>query len=538
MKKNNKRRIASLLAGGMLMTTLVSAQAAFAQENESADTGVTEITYPLSEETITLEFYSCTNESVTIPFAENKLFTDYEKLTNIHIDFTEIPFASWYEKIQLSMASGDYPDVYAGGMGPIDTNLLQEYAEQGVIIPLNDLIENYTVNIKKYLAENDELRKMCTMADGNIYSIPTIHQNFNRAFWQLSINKTWLDQLGMDYPETMDEFRDYLRAVTTTDMDGNGELDEIGFSVPGASYLNYLMGCFGTLDTGNHLYINDEDEVSFSATSDEYRAFLEYMHDMYAEGLIDPESFTQDSTRLNAKAASSSAIGASIQFLSNSYGETVCEYKIAPVLTNNEGVGEWPRNGRINDVYLNGFSITCANENPIETIQWLDYWMDNGEHALTMRYGTRGEYWDYTGEEGGEWEVFDVNPVTGETIDAFVRGKVCTQALVIPLWMFSDTNDKLVVTNEYSIEKRDSQEWYDPYLSNPYPTVYMTSEDSTEISGLAMELNNYIGSQEALFIMEGVTDEAWEDYVERCEKLGSERYLEIYTKYYEDYLTK
>lgn len=538
--KKRTRSIALLLALAMLLAAVTSGCGNTETDPEEvvSSENVAQKEQKTPEEQITLKFITCTNDSCTIPMAENKLFTDYEEVSGIHIEFTEIPFANWAEQVQLSLASGDLPDAYANGMAAIDSGLIQEYADQGVLIPLNDLIEEHTVNLKKYLAENEELRKLCTMADGNIYSIPVVHQNANRAFWQLVINKTWLDQLGMDYPKTMEEFKEFLRAVKNTDMDGNGKNDEIAFSVAGAGYLNYLMGAFGTLDAGDHIYINDNDEISFSAISEEYREFLEFMNELYVEGLLDPESFTQDTNMLNAKAASSSGIAATIEFQIDRFGETICDYEIAPPLEGDDGSIEWPRNGRINDVYLNGFSITSANEHPIETIKWLDYWMDNGEHMLTMRYGTKGEYWDYTGN-GDEWEVYN-ELSDGTPIDGYMRGTVCTQALVIPMWMFSDTYANMSTENldEYTAEKIASQDWYDPYLSNPYPVVYMTSEDSTELTNLATELNPYITSMQALFITEGVTDEAWNDYVQRCKALGADRYLEIKAQYYAEYLEK
>lgn len=538
--KKRTRSIALLLALAMLLAAVASGCGKTETDPEEvvSSENVTQKEQETPEEQITLKFITCTNDSCTIPMAENKLFTDYEEVSGIHIEFTEIPFANWAEQVQLSLASGDLPDAYANGMAAIDSGLIQEYADQGVLIPLNDLIEEHTVNLKKYLAENEELRKLCTMADGNIYSIPVVHQNSNRAFWQLVINKTWLDQLGMDYPKTMEEFKEFLRAVKNTDMDGNGKNDEIAFSVAGAGFLNYLMGAFGTLDAGDHIYINDNDEISFSAISEEYREFLEFMNELYVEGLLDPESFTQDTNMLNAKAASSSGIAATIEFQIDRFGETICDYEIAPPLEGDDGSIEWIRNGRINDVYLNGFSITSANEHPIETIKWLDYWMDNGEHMLTMRYGTKGEYWDYTGN-GDEWEVYN-ELSDGTPIDGYMRGTVCTQALVIPMWMFSDTYANMSTENldEYTAEKIASQDWYDPYLSNPYPVVYMTSDDTTELTNLATELDPYITSMQALFITEGVTDDAWNDYVQRCKALGADRYLEIKAQYYAEYLAK
>ena len=46
----------------------------------------------------------------------------------------------------------------------------------------------------------------------------------------LSINTTWLERLGLEMPETLEEFANVLRAFRDQDPNGNGIQDEIPFS--------------------------------------------------------------------------------------------------------------------------------------------------------------------------------------------------------------------------------------------------------------------------------------------------------------------
>ena len=50
------------------------------------------------------------------------------------------------------------------------------YASQGMLIPLEDMIDEYMPNLKKILDENPQYRKQITAPDGHIYSLPTINE--------------------------------------------------------------------------------------------------------------------------------------------------------------------------------------------------------------------------------------------------------------------------------------------------------------------------------------------------------------------------
>lgn len=75
------------------------------------------------------------------------LWKEAEKRTGIHIEWTLVPQANLEEKKNLLLASGEIPDAFYGG--GITSQDMISYGQQGVFLPLNDLIDKYAPNFKK-----------------------------------------------------------------------------------------------------------------------------------------------------------------------------------------------------------------------------------------------------------------------------------------------------------------------------------------------------------------------------------------------------
>src|SRR5699024_11624362 len=80
-------------------------------------------------------------------------------------------------------------------------------------------------DLYQVLQDNPDIEKGLTFPDGHIYSVPTIYSpDFESLLigakgW---INGEWLEELGMDNPETTEEFYEYLKAVKENDLNGEG----------------------------------------------------------------------------------------------------------------------------------------------------------------------------------------------------------------------------------------------------------------------------------------------------------------------------
>src|SRR5690625_1402929 len=102
------------------------------------------------------------------------IYQRLEEQTGVHIEWTNYTFDAFIENRNLALASGDLPDaiMYAA----FSNYDLLKYAEDGAIIPVEDLIDQYMPNFQKVLEKRPEYRDLITAPDGHIYSFPWIEE--------------------------------------------------------------------------------------------------------------------------------------------------------------------------------------------------------------------------------------------------------------------------------------------------------------------------------------------------------------------------
>ena len=83
-------------------------------------------------------------------------------------------------RINLLLAANaekDMPDVFLTDMGRAQ---VEKYGSDGVLLPLNSYLDQYSVNYKDLFAYNDKLQKQMTAFDGNKMCIRD--RNFRHPF--------------------------------------------------------------------------------------------------------------------------------------------------------------------------------------------------------------------------------------------------------------------------------------------------------------------------------------------------------------------
>lgn len=174
-----------------------------ADTNEMKNENLTESGMPIVKEPITLKFFTNkSNQNYNNDWQDLYIWKEYEDLTNIEIEWEQVHNESLEEKRNLALASGDLPDAFfASSIPPLD---LLRYGEQGVLISLNDLIEEHAPNLNKLFEEQPEVKDAITFPDGNIYSLPVVeHQDFISMSLGASplFSRKWVEELGGEVPE-------------------------------------------------------------------------------------------------------------------------------------------------------------------------------------------------------------------------------------------------------------------------------------------------------------------------------------------------
>lgn len=237
-----------------------------------------------------------------------KLWQEYEKMTNVHIDWETVQVETLAEKRNIILASGDYPDLFYASAFPKSD--LIKYGSEGIFIKLNDLIDKYAPNFKKLMEQNPAIAKGVTMPDGNIYGFPTIFDpEFKSVLTSTPwMKKEWLDKLGLQEPKTLDEFYTVLKAIKEKDPNGNGKADEIPYGAIGiGGMINFISGSFGLNNHGTgNAYVDLDPKTNnlrFVPTAPRYKEVLEYVSKLYKDGLLDKEIFSIKQPEFYARAS-------------------------------------------------------------------------------------------------------------------------------------------------------------------------------------------------------------------------------------------
>jgi len=491
-------------------------------------------------------------QSPMVSSVDNNQFTDLiEEKFGVEMDFTAVPSQGADEKLSLLMASGDYPSIlWTAGF---DRSEQARYGGQGVIIPINDLIEQYGPNIQKRLAEYPEVLRDMTNPDGTIYGLPHVegcyHCTYSQKMW---INTDWLNNLGLEMPTTTDEFADVLEAFKTQDPNGNGEADEIPLTGSvqwwHAEMWPYIMNAFVPLsyDWSQAQFVAVEDgKVYFAPTTEAWREGLAYMNGLYEDGLIDQQGLTQqqdamrglvsnpDEIIVGAFTAGHVGMGVSLEdrerFLNDS-GDGV-RYRALPPI---EGPGGAQYAGYFPPAFTSislAMTIKATDEQQLKMMEIAD-WIWTTEGTLTTISGPEGVGWRWaeSGELGlnGEPAVYatyqhDAEAVHNRTIEAF------------PFWHFDlfnswAANQDITSPDAYERFLVLETEQYEPYRpEEPVPpSLYYNSDDAQTVAQIQTELQSFV-DQFAVGVISGQRDldSEWNDYLAAFDGLRLEEYLSL-----------
>lgn len=462
------------------------------------------------------------------------------------------------EQVNIRIAGNDLPDAFnAVGFSNYD---LTNYGQDGTFIDLTPYItEEYMPNLTKILEEHPDIRAAITMDDGCIYGLPAGEQmgtagvgkaedyNIYTIPQYSMINKTWLDELGLEVPTTLDELHDVLVAFQENDMAtmyGNdaGQTIPLSFGIDQWCWgQNIYYAGFGftnwTNDVCADLLLQPDGTVNFVSDDDNYRAALEYFHDWFTEGLIDQEVFSQDDTQYMAKCGQGRVGVATWWYIEELMGDHADDYVFLPVLDGPDGT----HNVTVRDgggINSGSLSITSACESPINLLKFYDQWYIP-ENTMQLQYGPIGTY--FTGQdENGLWQS-----VTDEEAQAQFgksAGELKSEMEVAgPKLILSD-----YYANVFEMEPRAQErltDLYDYWMqyvddTTTYPIdCVFTSDELDTIDRYRVDFENFVAEQEAAWLRDGgITDETWAAYKDNLNSYGMDKLLEVYQAAYDRYV--
>ena len=452
------------------------------------------------------------------------MLDEFKKQTNVDVEMRIFPYETATERLNLDLNSGDYADVI-GGWTLNDSMILTYGVNQGVFVPLEDYFAAYCPKITEIL-ELPGVQEEMTAPDGHIYTIPYVCDDTTVGYAPY-INSRWLENVGMDMPETTEEFEAVLKAFKEQDANGNGDPnDEIPFSTdPNNKHIEAMAGWFGLpMNKYGEGIVNSE--VVYAGASSTYRELLSWLNSMYEQGLIDLEIFTQDSATWEGK-GNRDLYGVSIAYGSSEFSGIQAttekgEFDVLPVLNTDKG-GSWMRDTNGFSVYRTQAVITDNAKNPEVICRWFDnaFELENGIGC------NRGPVGTVVFKEEDGYHAIDTKTLSEEEQEKLSWGNLWPQSL--PKYMPSGF--KYIEANPLYDEKKALEEAYEPYLTKEtVPSFWIPLDKIDRYSDIATAINDYFNQQQAMFVsgeLDIDDDTQWQNYIDGLYALGLEDWMEV-----------
>jgi len=495
----------------------------------------------LCEEKTTLTVYTWEGVSSNFLPPSNDLFfwQWMEDYTNVHIEWEVVPYADFNTLVSAKIASGEpLNDIIMMGQ-QAQTPL--SAGQNGMLV---DLAPHWNDWFPKMEAMYTELgvpyAANITNYDGSMYAITTFAAPmYNRII--LLFNTLWMQELGLEIPETIEELEAVLRAIDAGgDLNGNGLDDEIPFTATSVEWLLPSIGtAFGveTIESADFYAAGADGVVYPEYTSDNMKAMLGWLNNMYDEGLLDAEIAT-NTMDIVAEKVTADRVGVVSMYASfaGSYGNLTTAgqnaknselYSLGKPLTS-----EWNATPTMT-MYTNysmftGVSSAC--ENPEIAARWLDTLIADENVMIIRCCGEPGNTFEFDAEGNPQIIV----PADGSAWNINSLG--CGQLSLPYIQSDMQLNFSKKVTQPWYVESYaanfvDYAEWKMPSV----PKVPGYTEEETEIRDLYQaDLKAGWEEYRDKFITGALDVEAdWEAYTKTLEALGMNEMRDCYQSVYD-----
>ena len=486
---------------------------------------------PIVQEKINLTCYAVQSPQGGIA-NEAATWKRYEEMTNIHIDFVDVPQDTAPETLSTLLGSGELPDILLGFS--ISSNDMIKYGSAGLFADLTDVLDENAYYFNKVLEQYPGIRSGITLSDGRIYSIPHLKLGDNMRTNKLFINPQWLEACNLEMPETFAEFEEVLYAFREYDANGNGEADEIPFLIRYRDdyFWAVMKSFFGLGNRGTaHPWVDwdyEYETLRFIPTTEQFKDLLTVAHQWYVDGIFDPELFQDTSSKQIVAKAGIGLAGAHADFVTNT-GSTYQEiFRCVPVLENYYGEKTWNRyTATINN--LSGMVISAKCSYVDELVKWADYFYSD-EGLILYNMGIEGLTFEYDDNRKPVWLDKMINDPEGRTL---TQMRVQYMYIQAALGIYSDETYQGPETYWTSTELMDDYRQYLP--EEVWEAFTPTLEEAEEMDYIWTDIEAYLKQNFAAFINGTRSLDEWDDYVATLESMNLDRYMELYNQQYERY---
>ena len=481
--------------------------------------------------------------SVANSMSEVTLYKELEKKTGVEIEFIHAPSGQASEKFNLLVASKNLPDMieynwkkYPGGPS--------KAIEDGIIYSLNDYVEKNAPDFWKIMQEYPNIRKDTVSVDGDYFGFPQIKLSSSNIYGGLMIRKDWLDDLGLEVPETIDEWDTALRAFKTVKgVKAPLQMEAGWFKVEGQG--NNFNSAFG-VDLG---YYIDNGEVKLGPAEPGYKEYITLFHNWYKDGILDNEFDTLSGSAVESRIMDGYS-GAFFGYIGNAMGKYLSAKELTDKKFNLAGAQHPVKNkgdepyfmSSVKSVSAPHVAITTSCSNPELAVNWMNNFYTN-EGALLAQWGVEGLTYEIM-EDGLRYFTDEIqnNPDGLSVFEAkakHTRGYSTCPG--VNIFLDSQEQKDLSIDQQYTYPQQvDALRTYSKYSENrkktQVPDLEYDPKVASELSSLEFNINTYVYETVIRFITGDEPLSNYDKYLANLKKLKLDRVLEIKQAAYDKYM--
>ncbi|MEC0230102.1 extracellular solute-binding protein [Paenibacillus alba] len=487
------------------------------------------VTYPIKSDKTLTYWGELTGNVVGVKSAHTDIpfFQDWQKKTGVNLKFIAPPTNQAAQALNVMLASGDLPDMIEFDWQSAFPGGPEKAIKDGYILKLNDTIDKFAPNLKKYLKEHPEVDKQVKTDNGSYYAFPFIRgDDYLRVFQGPIVRKDWLDELGLPVPETIDDWYTTIKAF----KEKKGAT--AGFSVVSVPrpFNELVNGAFASAFGVTRDFFIDNGTIKFGPAEKGYKDFLATFHKWYEEGLIDKNFATADSKALDANIASG-ATGVTVQNAGGGIGKwqplivakdpkAVLIGAPYPVLKKGD-IAMYSQKDPAN-APGGSVAITASSKNIDTATKLLDYGYSDEGH-MYFNFGTEGVSYKMENGYPKYTDLLMKNPdklAPAQALSLYIRGN----------YNGPFVQDKRYIEQYLALQtQRDAvSTWQKTDVDkHKLPPITATPEESTELAKIMTDLNTLVDEMTLKIILGTEPVDSFDKYLEKFKSVKLSRALEI-----------
>ncbi len=531
-KKTWLKKGAALLTAGVLAAGLVSGCAGSRQADsggeKKAASGETSaaggtFTYGMTLASAWSDRYDS--------FAKLPLGQQLQKDTGYKLDMVHVENS---QAMNLLIASGDLPDILGFNFQKNYTGGEEKAISDGIIYPMSEeFVKKNAPDYWNAISADPEILKQVKTPEGEIYGFAFIlGDELLKTGYGLIIRDDWCEELGLKKPQTADQYYEMLKAFK----------EKKGVEIPlciNTDFLGSILDCglitspFGLVTRDIYL---DHGTVRIGYAQTEYKAVLEWLHKLYAEGLLDQNFSTVDNETITAnmltgKAGASSGACGSILGTWLAANKDKAGYSLAGIRNLVAEEGDRAMYGHYNSDVVGGTTVITTSCKDKETAaRFLNYGYTQAGHML-YNFGI----------EGKSYEMKDGKPIFTDLVLHNPDGLSPQQALSEYELAYGNgpfVQDKDYLLQYYSedAQKEALKNWSDNDAKEyKLPRITISAEKVGEYTSLVSELKTYRDEMTIKFIRGEEPLDNYDQYLKTLGSMGIDRVKEITQEAVDEY---